>query len=140
MQRVCAVLEEPVLPADIDACHRVPTRGTEKNIIVQFKSRQQRDRVLEKARKRRITNGSLRLGGEQGDSTSADGGTGGGVPIYINEHLCQSVKRLLGMAIARKREHNWRFVLTRNGKTFARKHERSALQHIVTVADLSKIA
>ncbi|KAH9367119.1 hypothetical protein HPB48_014743 [Haemaphysalis longicornis] len=137
VQRVCAVLKEPVLPSDIDACYRVPTRGTEKNIIVQFKSRQQRDRVLEKARKKRIAFGSLHPTGEQGESTNTDGGTGGGVPIYINEHLCHSIKRLLGMAIARKRE---RFVWTRNGKIFARKHERSALQHILTVADLSKIA
>lgn len=65
-----------------------------------------RDLFLEKARPVRLT--------------SSDIGFDSQAPVFINEHLCAPLKRLLGQAIARKRELNWKYVWVRNGRTFAR--------------------
>lgn len=45
----------------------------------------------------------------------AEIGLGPPVPIFVNEPLCQDRKRLLGQAIAKKREADWKFVWVRNG-------------------------
>ncbi|KAK8772778.1 hypothetical protein V5799_023978 [Amblyomma americanum] len=60
-----------ISPADIEACHRVPTRKAEvKHIIVQFRSRRLRDHVLEKARKQRLTTASLGVPPPTGHGTA----------------------------------------------------------------------
>lgn len=75
--KIGTAVGEPVSPLDIEACHRVSARNarqsdivelsenqetkkfTASNIVVQFRSRRKRDQVLEKSRKKRITNESL---------------------------------------------------------------------------------
>ncbi|CAN7938936.1 unnamed protein product [Ixodes hexagonus] len=127
VSKIGEVIGEPIAADDVEACHRVPTRQAGKsNVVVQFKSRQKRDTVLEKARKSRIRNHHVGISDE--------------AQVYLNEHLCPTLKRLLSLAIAKKRECQWRFVWTRNGKIFARKTEQSAVQHILSEADLCKIA
>lgn len=139
--KVGTAIEETVLPEDIEACHRVPTRNAEhRHIIVQFKSRQKRDQVLEKAKKKRITNGSLGLCGQPGVNADGSSPLDNSAPVFVNEHLCQSQKRLLSLAIAKKRETNWRYVWTQNGKILARKSDCQDCIHIDSVDDLSKIS
>ncbi|KAH6943644.1 hypothetical protein HPB50_025028 [Hyalomma asiaticum] len=96
--KVGDALGEPIKEQDIEVCHRVATRkaATEQSIVVVFNQRAKREQVLEKARKARINSNDLGF-----DKSQA---------IYINEHLCPQLKRLLGLAIAKKRELNWRFV------------------------------
>lgn len=120
------VLGEHIAPSDIEVCHRVPTREAGKsNIIVQFKSVQKRDTVLEKVRKARVRNNQV------------------GIPddarVFVNEHLCPALKRLLSLALARRREYQWHFVWTRNGKVLVRETEASSAIHIASEADLQKI-
>ncbi|KAH6919672.1 hypothetical protein HPB50_029344 [Hyalomma asiaticum] len=95
------------------------------NVVVQFKTRQKRDSVLEKARKKRIRNREVGVADES--------------PIFVNEHLCPALKRLLSLAINKKRERHWRFVWTRNGKIFARRSETSDAIRIECERDLGKI-
>lgn len=127
VSKIGEVIGEPISAGDMDACHRVPTREAGKsNIVVQFRSREKRDSVLEKARKFRVKNNQIGISGES--------------QIYLNEHLCPTLKQLLALAIVKKHECGWRFVWTRNGKIFARKLENSDRIRIETDADLSKIA
>lgn len=120
------VIGEPIAANDVEACHRVPTREEGKsNVIVQFRSRQKRDAVLAKARKSRIRNRDFGIENE--------------TQVYLNEHLCPALKRLFSLAIAKKRECQWRFLWTRNGKIFARKTEQSPVVQIVSESDLCKI-
>ncbi|XP_075526574.1 uncharacterized protein LOC142558310 [Dermacentor variabilis] len=118
---------EPILPTDVELCHRVSVPGGSMNMnaIVQFARRQKRDAVLEKARKKRITCKDL------GFTVST--------PIYINEHLCPERKRLLGQTISKKRDVNWKFVWVRGGQIFARKDEKSRLLKVISSADLVKM-
>lgn len=83
--------------SDIEPCNRVPSRieGNSK-IVFGFQSRQKRVPFLEKARKRPFFTADLCF-------SSAS-------PVYINEHLCPALKRLLRMAVSRKREFDWKCV------------------------------
>lgn len=130
MEKAGQVLEEPILASEIEVCHRVPTRNEGlSNIVVQFKSRQNRDLVLEKARKKRITNHSQGVTTEPGESA----------PVFVNEHLCPTLKRLLASTIARKRHFSWRFVWMRNGRILAQKNEGSRTLHVSSEHDLFKM-
>ncbi|KAH9367324.1 hypothetical protein HPB48_000953 [Haemaphysalis longicornis] len=97
LHKVGSALGEPVVETDINACHRVPTNDdTVSNIVVHFRSRSKLDIVLEKARKSRVSTTNL-------DFTHPS-------PVFLNEHLCPDLKRLLGMTVAKKKEKGWRYV------------------------------
>lgn len=120
------VINEHVTDDDLEIYHRVPTKDSSGgNIVVQFLSRSKRDAFLEKAKKKRLS--------------TADLGQEAALPIYVNEHLCPSLKKLLGMTIAKKKEHNWRFCWTKNGKIFVRKAESTRALLIGSPDDLDKI-
>ncbi|KAH6946556.1 hypothetical protein HPB50_013971 [Hyalomma asiaticum] len=126
LQKIGEVVGETVTAEDIDVCHRVRTKQAgQTNIIVQFQRRDKRDQLLQKSRKKRLTNPSLGLPTES--------------PVFVNEHLCPEVKKMLGMAIARKREHSWKFVWTKNGTIHARRTETSPVVRIMRESDLNKI-
>ncbi|XP_075559999.1 uncharacterized protein LOC142591573 [Dermacentor variabilis] len=128
--QISGVVGEPISADDIEVCHRVLSREQGKtNVIVQFKTKQKRDHVVEKARKSRIRNRDVGISSE--------------AQIFVNEHFCPTLKRLLAQAIAKKkkkRENQWQFVWTKNGKIFARKTESSQVVSIETDSDLVKIA
>lgn len=126
LTQIGGLIGEPIAHADVEVCHRVPTRiAGESNIIIQFVSRRKRDAVLEKAKRRRITSGDL--------------GVSPTVPVFVNEHLCPALKRLLGQAIGRKHEFHWKFVWVTNGKIFAKKTDSAPSIQIVNEDDLAKI-
>lgn len=74
----------PVVPADLESVHRVPvaTQPGNKNTVVQFAHRHLRDKFFEEGRSRRLHCSDL------GFDTQA--------PVFVNEHLCPVLKRLLG--------------------------------------------
>lgn len=125
-KKICDVLQEPVSSHDIDTCHRIPTRKPgETNIVVRFVRRDKRHALLAKARKQKLT--TKQLGLSQANA------------VYVNEHLTQANKQLLGAAIARKKEVAWKFVWTSGGKVFARKDERMDAVRIQDLSDLTKM-
>ncbi|XP_077492078.1 uncharacterized protein LOC144102789 [Amblyomma americanum] len=126
VQKIGEKIGMDVETTDIDVVHRVPTKEkTKKNVIVKFASRAARDKFLQSARKKRLS--------------ANDIGFSETTPVYLNEHLCPEYKALLGMAIARKKANNWKFVWVSNSKILARKAENSTVIHIATRDDLSKI-
>lgn len=126
VRKIGDAVVEAVICDEIEACHRVPTREAgESTVVGQFKSRQKRDALLEMAQKKPVKNSQVRIQSEE--------------QIYLNDHLCPTLKRLLSLVLARKREFKWRFVWTRNGKIFARKMESANLVRIESENDLRKI-
>lgn len=120
------VIGAPILETDIEVCHRVPVpNSTAKNIVVQFMRRDRRDNFLGHAKKRRVT--------------CEDLGISSGSSVYVNEHLCPALKKLLGVTVARKKECNWKFVWVRNGSIFARKAEQTPLLKVTCADDVCKI-
>lgn len=90
--KVGNVLGETIKQEDIEVCHRIPARNSDSdpNIVVVFQSRAKRDVVLNKARKHRLTTNDIGFPDNQS--------------VYINEHLCPQLKKLLGMTIAKKKK------------------------------------
>ncbi|KAH9378703.1 hypothetical protein HPB48_015786 [Haemaphysalis longicornis] len=82
-------------------------------------------RFLAKARKQKLT--TKQLGLSQANA------------VYVNEHLTQANKQLLGAAIARKKEVAWKFVWTNGGKVYARKDEQMDAVRIQDLSDLTKM-
>lgn len=120
------LIGEPIDKQDVEICHRVRTRELNKqNIIVQFVRREKRENVLAKARTKRLTNKDFGL--------STD------TAVFVNEHLCPTLKKLLGKATAKKRDAGWKYVWVRNGKIWARKSETAAIISIEHDGDLGKI-
>lgn len=126
LRKLGEVIGEPIDESDVGICHRVRTRERGKqNIIVQFIRREKRDRVLASARVKRLTNEDL--------------GLSDNAPVFVNEHLCPALKKLLGQAISRKRDIGWKFVWVQNGKILARKAEHAHIISIEHCDDLLKI-
>lgn len=124
------IIGEPLSKDDIEACHRVPSRTENKsNIVVQFKSRVKRDRVLKKAKKARLTNADLGIG----NSTSFS------PPVYVNEHLCPTLKKLLATAVKKKYEMKWKSVWSYNGKIYAKQTDETPAVHIPSERDIDRI-
>lgn len=127
MAKIGDKIGEPISTSDIEMCHRVPVPKTanQQNIIVQFARRTKRDAILDKARKAKILGTDLGLTGAN--------------PVFINEHLCPELKRLLGQAISRKREVGWRFVWVRNGHILARRAENTPVLRITHASDVARM-
>ncbi|KAH9371933.1 hypothetical protein HPB48_021293 [Haemaphysalis longicornis] len=60
--------------------------------------------------------------------------------VFVNEHLCPALKKLLGMAIAKKRECQWQFVWTKEGRILAKRDEQSNVIYIQSERDIDMIA
>ncbi|KAH6924378.1 hypothetical protein HPB50_016377 [Hyalomma asiaticum] len=123
MQKIAKFLMVDLVEGDIDAIHRVRTRGDgPANVIVRFNSRRKRDLILQAARKKRPT--TAMLGSENAQ------------PLYVNEHLCPEYKVLLGKAIQMKREKKWKFVWVSEGKVLMRKADNSRVISLTTFMTL----
>lgn len=126
LDKIAKAVGEPITSADVAVCHRVPCKEPSRsNIIVQFHNRTKRDVLLAKARKARLSVEDLGMS-EKG-------------PVFINEHLCPALKKLLGMTVAKKKDKGWRFAWSRDGKIFARKTESSRILRVSCVTDLDKM-
>lgn len=125
--KVGNAIGEPITEQDVEICHRVPVRNdaADPNIVVVFQRQAKRDAVIQKAQKARFNTEDLGFQTKQ--------------PVYVNEHLCPKIKKLLGMTIAKKRELNWRFAWAKGGRVFARKTESSRAIQITCEADLGKM-
>lgn len=119
-------VKEPITNLDVEAAHRVPTRTSGKsNIVVRFKSKAKRDAMLQKSKKMRLT--------------AEDVGLDSKDPVYVNEHLTPENKKLLGAAIAKKKQIDWKHVWTRNGAIYARQTDVSKVIRLYLQDDLSKM-
>lgn len=117
----------PVIDADIDVVHRVPAKH-DKNIIARFCSRTKKTDFVAKARKARLN--TTALGFPQTQQKN----------VFVNEHLTPDNKRLFAQALARKKDHGWKFLWTSNCRIKARKDEDSRVHVINSANDLSVIS
>ncbi|CAK1581263.1 unnamed protein product [Parnassius mnemosyne] len=97
-----------IQPTDIEFAHRVqPRRNASahkaRSVIVRFRQRSIKDRVIAAARKHRnMTTRDIGMGGEE-------------TRIYINEHLIKENKMLLGSCRQKARETGYKHAPDQNG-------------------------
>ncbi|KAH9371958.1 hypothetical protein HPB48_000567 [Haemaphysalis longicornis] len=126
LQQLGNAIAEPITEADVDICHRVPKKdGGCPNIVVQFKSRVKRDAVIDKARKKRLNASTFKLEGNS--------------HVFVNDHLCPVLKKLLGEDIARKNEKKWKYTWTKGGKIYPRRTDESRTLRVTSLKDIEKI-
>ncbi|XP_064469318.1 uncharacterized protein LOC135383974 [Ornithodoros turicata] len=123
LSKIGEALGEPISSGDIDVCHSVPVpNSAAKNIIVQFRHRSKRDAVIGKARDKRINTSDVDLAPR--------------ALIFVNEQLCSTLKKVLGLATAKKKESKLAYVWVRNGKVFIRKSEGSPVIAVYNADDV----
>lgn len=110
----------------VDACHRLGVRQNgdkPPGIIVKFVRRIDKEEFLRKRRVKRTL--STRHMGRSDD-----------LPIYVNESLSPTRRRLHAMARQYQRDNNYKFLWVRNGKIFLRKEEKAPVKVISRQEDL----
>lgn len=126
VSKIGSAINEQITAGDIEVCHRVPSRDSGRsNIIVQFKSRAKRDSILRKAKRARLTNKDVGLTSENA--------------IYVNEHLCPALKKLLALAVKKKYEYKWKSVWSFNGKIYAKQSDDTPAVHVPNEHDIDKV-
>lgn len=106
---------EPIEPADVQIAHRIPAANStvEKNLVVQFVRRTNRNALLERLHQGRLNSIDFKF--------SLAG------PVYIDEHLRPELMRLLVQTVERKKEARGMFVWVRNCQGVSRKNETSPI-------------
>ncbi|KAI4462337.1 l1 transposable element-related [Holotrichia oblita] len=131
---IASVLGVELVPAEIDAIHRVPrpqavgsnVQQKPKNIIIRFASRMKRNEFISAAKKKRGLN-------------ARDIGFGSDARIFINEHLSKYYKDLFYKAKAKCTENNFKYIWIKDCKIYARKTDAGRVVHISTEADLNRL-
>lgn len=111
----------------IDAIHRIPSQN-EKNspIIVQFTTRQIREKIMTNIKNTKITTKDL---GRKGEERT----------VFVNEHLTKNKKQLMFEARKLKKTNEYMFLWSKNGKIFIRKGERTPVIELKNFDDLGRI-
>lgn len=114
----------------IDACHRVGRINSERNqprgIIVKFVRRTDKETLMNKRRVKR-------------DFSTRHMGMAMDTPIYLNDSLSPSRRRLLAQARQLRKEKAYKHLWLRNGNILLRKEDGSPIVEIRTQADLSNL-
>lgn len=126
VKAIGAKISCPIVDTDLDIVHRVPVRaeGRTPNLIARFCSRSKKQEFLSKARKARLNTKDLNFSGTQ-------------CPVFANDHLTPENKRLFAKALPLKKETEWKFPWTDNGRIKARQCDDSRVFRIETEADLA---
>lgn len=116
------------LTENITAAHRVPTtkKGKCKPIIIQFNTTKAKSDFIKSAKAKRITANCINTNFES-------------LPVYVNDHLCPELKKLLFECKVFKRENDFKFCWTKAGKVFLRKSDGSKIYRIKSNFDLTQI-
>ena len=115
---------------DISIAHRLPpTKKVKDRLIVKFTRREKRDEIYSK-RKNLKSKRTKDLPSVVCEPESAV--ISHKAQIHVNESLTPYRKRLLGRIQQFKRDHNYKFIWTTNGKILLKKTESSTTKCFVT--------
>jgi hypothetical protein len=120
---------------DISTAHRLPpTRKIQDRIIVKFIRRDIREEIY---KKRKVLNGKLT---DCLPSVKAEIGKSISQPtiIFINESLTAYRKRLSGKIHDYRRQHNYKFIWTANGKILLRQTESLPVNSFTTEEEFQR--
>lgn len=118
---------------DVNFCKRTvwAAKDKPKDIVVCFNSIEKKDAFISQKKKTVVTTEifvSINSSGSSSTSTST--------PIYINESLCSSNKKLLYNVKLFAKNNNYKFVWVRDGNIQIRKNERS---RFIIIKDLDTL-
>ena len=122
---------------DISIAHRLPpTKKVKDRLIVKFTRREKRDEIYSK-RKNLKSKRTKDLPSVVCEPESAV--VSHKAQIHVNESLTPYRKRLLGRILQFKRDHNYKFIWTANGKIMLKKTESSTTKCFVTHGEFDEL-
>ncbi|XP_045455953.1 uncharacterized protein LOC123665736 [Melitaea cinxia] len=127
VQNIGNCVNFPIKKEDINYIARVPTRSPNmaKPIIICFNNRYMKEDLVAVARKHNLNISDI------GYSSSST--------FYINDHLTQHYKSLLGKAKSRAKEVGFKYIWVKHSKIMARKTDSSPVFFIKNEKDLARI-
>lgn len=128
VQKIGSLSDLVIKKEEINYIARIPTRvpNAEKPIVVAFNSRYIKEEFVASSRKSKKLNLS-----NLGFSAAAN--------FYVNDHLTQANKTLLGKARALAKEKNFQYIWVKHCKIMARKSDSAPIFFIRNESDLLKI-
>lgn len=116
----------------IDTCHRLGKKKSEesdlpRSIVVKFVQRSDNEKVMNKRREKKR------------DFTTRHLGLPMDTPIYQNDSLSPSRRRLLAQARQLRKDSGYKYIWLRNGNILLRKEENGPVVQIRSQADLSEL-
>lgn len=135
MVQTCDALQVPVKATDLRDIYRIPGKKTSiRPIVAELVSVPLKNRIIEATR-------SFNNGRPSNDklNTSHIGIKGNPKPVYIADHLPNSIRQLFYDTRKYASEHDYKFCWTQNHKIFLRKREGMAPNIITSVSCLTKL-
>lgn len=130
VQEVATAIGVSLEDESISIAHRLPDRSMKGRIIVKFTQRDKRDEIYK--RRKQLTGKTTRnlpsINSELGKSL------GNPTKIFINESLTPYRKKLFGRIHSFKKENNFKFIWTSNGKIYLTENE-TAQSHGFTTSE-----
>lgn len=134
--KTCNVLEVPVQSTDLRDVYRMPgKKGSIRPVVAEFVTVTRKNEVLNATRmfnKNRTTVEKL--------NTKHIGLSGESKPIYVADHLPNSLRQLFYEARKYATAHDYKFCWSYNNKIFLRKREGSAPVNVVSLDCLKNLS
>ncbi|XP_046683628.1 uncharacterized protein LOC124369621 [Homalodisca vitripennis] len=131
VKKVGVALDINISREDIDVCHRLKKRNDADRpagIIAKFVRREDNLKFLEKRRVKRNLNSH-----DVGYTSSTAN------PVYVNESLSPTKRKLLAAAQSVKQEKNYAYLWVRNGKIFLRKAQGDSFIIVSSMEQIEKL-
>jgi hypothetical protein len=119
-----------VFNTDVQAAHRVPTKGTVEPIIVKFTNRQVRNKFIIEARKAKLQCNQLE------STKNLLFSAGSQSKIFVSDHLTPANAKIFYEARKIVKEKKAKSTWTRDGKIFIKKTDQSEAVEIGLMSDL----
>jgi len=128
--RVAEVAGVPILPKDISECFRAkakPQEGEKSVIVASFVRRADKDSFLQSARRKKITNSSIKLECSKEDR------------IYVNQRLTFENRKLLRDVREISKAKVYKYLWVKEGRIYLRKDDTSKAVLISSQKDLESL-
>lgn len=128
VKKVGAAIDFEVTDSMLDNCHRLgkSTRDRPAGIIVKFVRRMDKENFLAKKREKKdLSTRHMNLGTDH--------------PVYVNESLCPSRRKLYGQARQIKKDKHYKYIWLRGGKILLRKSDGGPVISVACHRDLASL-
>lgn len=128
LKEVCSIIGVNIKDEEISTIHRLPDSKKQKDrLIAKFVRRETKDKVYQ-SRRKLVGKTTNHLPSFQSHSSRPS-------KIFINESLTKARKALFSKIYEFKKDNNYKFLWTNNGKIYLREKEQSPLYSFVNIDD-----
>lgn len=127
------LMDVEIVQEDLSVSYRLP-------INKRYKGNRSTPAIIVKFIRRDIREAFFRSRNKLKNKSTLDLGYRVSSPVYINESLSDKNKELLKYCIKTKKELNYKFIWTSNGRIYLKRNEGSSAIHIKNKDELTKLS